>query len=543
MSAAKQLSSRLSASVASAAAAAASEALATNAPKSVLSIPTMVRYGPIPLNELAKEKGRIPGAAILQLGCTRRIFVLQPTLTHEEMDGLAHRIKMLMKNTSLNSILLANHLESPNGNHKNKLEILPISALELDQDLNDTALFGDEFDISAQSQTDSNNGNHNNEWLVGCGYDARKVAGMDKSSREKLLSSMMKLSSAIKGSTTSTLEPEKDQYVSKIPFISVPHGLLSDGGYALAMGSYVLATSESRFRIMNPLRGLSFDPIGLSYILPRLGWEFQQPSASYPVGSILALTGFEADASDMVETGLATHFMDSVGKLGSLERALASMVPYEQQRLIKEPPKRYGDTVQNRFKTDINARYRNVAIAGLMNSISSYDAMGQELASALEEMEALAQEDPSLVLEADRSQFLGDRSSTLLNIAVTFKDVFENESSLEGIVERIREYAAVDAKNEEGIEFVNVAKDILNGMEAQSPLALAATYKLMQTGKNANESLESCMKRERNVLLKLFNKEDFKNWAKSGAKEGEFKAWKHKDVKDVTKDEVEELFR
>jgi enoyl-CoA hydratase/carnithine racemase len=535
MSAAKQVSSRLSASVASAAAAAASEALATNAPKSVLSIPTMVRYGPIPLSELAREKGRVPGAAVLQLGSTRRIFVLQPNLTQEEMDGLAYRIQMLMKNTSLNSILLANHLEKTDSN---KFEILPISALELDQDSEDTALFGDEFDIGAQSQQE---GSH--EWLVGCGYDARKVLGMDKRSREKLLSSMMRLSRAVKGSTASNLEPEKDQYVSKIPFISVPHGLLSDGGYALAMGSYVLATSESRFRIMNPLRGLSLDPIGLSYVLPRLGWEFQQPSASYPVGSVLALTGFEADASDMVETGLATHFMDSVGKLGSLERALASLAPYDQQRLIKEPAKRYGDSVQNRFKTDINARYRNVAIAGLMHSVSAYDAMGQELTSPRDEVEALAQEDPSLVLEADRAQFLGDRSSTLLNVAVTFKDVFESESSLEGIVERMREYAAADAKNEEEIEFVNLAKDILNGMEAQSPLALSATYKLMQVGKNANESLESCMNRERSVLLKLFDKEDFRNWAKSGAKEGEFKGWTHKGIKEVTSDEVEELFR
>jgi hypothetical protein len=537
MSAAKQVSSRLSASIASATAAAASEVLATNAPKSVLSIPTMVRYGPIPISELSREeeKGRgPPGAAILQLGATRRIFVLQPTLTQKEMDGLAYRIQMLMKNTSLNSILLANHLETDG----NKLEILPISAVELDQDLDDKALFGDEFDIASQSL----NG-ESKEWLVGCGYDARQVLGMDKRSREKLLSSMMKLSRAVKGSTASNLEPEKDQFVSKIPFISVPHGLLSDGGYALAMGSYVLATSESRFRIMNPLRGLSLDPIGLSYMLPRLGWEFQQPSANYPVGSVLALTGFDADASDMVETGLATHFMDSIGKLGSLERALASIAPYEQQRLIKEPAKRYGDNVQNRFKTDINARYRNVAIAGLMHSVSAYDAMGQELLTPSDEIAALAEEDPSLVLEADRAQFLGDRSSTLLNVAVTFKHVFEVETSLEGIMERMREYAGAEARNEEETEFVNLAKDILNGMEAQSPLALSATYKLMQIGKNGNESLDSCMKRERSVLLKLFDKDDFKNWAKSGAKEGEFRAWTHKCVKDVTKDEVEELFR
>jgi hypothetical protein len=178
-----------------------------------------------------------------------------------------------------------------------------------------------------------------------------------------------------------------------------------------------------------------------------------------------------------------------------------------------------------------------------MNGFSAYDAMGQEVTRSRDEAEFLMNEDPSLVLEADRAQFFGDRSSMLLDVAVTLKDVFENESSLEGIMERMKEYAAAEATNEEEIEFVHLAKEILDGMEAQSPLALSANYKLLQIGKSANESLESCMKREKNVLMKLFEKEDFKNWARSGAKEGEFKEWKHKSIKDVTMDEVEELLR
>jgi len=527
-SAAKVVTTKMSASVASATAAAA-EAFAANAPKTVTAIPSMVRYGPIPLSDLADENGRTPGAAIRQIGSSRRIFLLNPTLTGAEMDGLAARIQLLGKNTSLSSILLANNLERD----CDVDATLPTSALEMEHIAEgDRDMFMEEVLNLGSKQ----------EWITASGYDVRDVPQMEQDHRRRMLNSMTKLAKAVKGSKFSTLN-KTQEYVTKIPFISAPHGLISDGGYALAMGSYVLATSESRFRIMNPLRGLSLDPIGLSYILPRLGWEFQQPSASYPVGSILALTGYEADASDMVETGLATHFIDSVGKLGSVERALSNLAPYEQQKLIREPFKRYGETGENSFKGDINSKFRNAAVASLMHSVSAYDAMGQETTAARDEARFLADEDPSLVLEADRASFFGDRESMLLNIAATFQDAFEKEKSVEGIMERMREHASAHASNEEETEFVNAAKNILDDMEAQSPLALSATHKLMLIGKEATESLESCMEREKKVLLKLFDKKDFKNWAKSGAEEGSFKDWTHKSVKEVTRDEIEELFK
>jgi hypothetical protein len=131
----------------------------------------------------------------------------------------------------------------------------------------------------------------------------------------------------------------------------------------------------------------------------------------------------------------------------------------------------------------------------------------------------------------------------LLNIAATFQDAFENAKSIEEIMEKMREHASAHASNEEEAEFVLAAQSILEDMEAQSPLALSATHKLMVIGKEAKESLESCMEREKKVQLKLFDKDDFKNWSKSGVKEGEFKDWKHKSVKEVTRDEIEELFK
>ena len=460
------------------------------------------------------------------------------------MDGLAYRIKMLTKNTSLSSLLLSSN-NDVNVNVSNDvddtLRTLPTSALDIIKEHGD----GDDNDNDNETDyvyDDTFSFPNQNVAFVAAGYNHRELQKQTKTEQRKTLNALIKLAKAIKGGTPPATALT-DENTSKIPFISIPHGLISDGGYALNMGSYVLATSDSRFRIMNPLRGLALDPVGLSYILPRLGWEYQQPSASYPVGSILALTGYEANESDMVETGLATHFLDSIGKLGAVERALANLAPYEQQKLIKEPSTRYGDVSAENSNRDMNARFRNAAVAGLMHAVSAYDAMGQEIVSARDEAAFLADEDPSLVLEADRGQMFGDRESMLLNVAATFQDVFEEEKSVEGIVERMREYASAETSNEEEVEFVNAAKELLAGMEAQSPLALRAVHKLMTIGKEAKETLETCMERERKVQLRLFEKDDFNNWAKSGAKEGEFKDWKHASVKDVTSGEVEELFK
>mmetsp|Transcript_22687 Transcript_22687/g.33582 ORF Transcript_22687/g.33582 Transcript_22687/m.33582 type:complete len:552 (-) Transcript_22687:44-1699(-) len=544
----KVVTTKMSAAIASATLSAA-EAFAANAPITVNAIPSIVRYGPIPLKDLTDPKtNKTPGAAIRQIGSSRRIFVLNDTLTRDEMDGLAARIQLLGKNTSLSSILLANNLENDDDGD---ITTLPTSALEMEYNAeSDHDVYMEEIlGLGPNSQ---------HKWNFAAGYDPRAVANMSPDHKRELLNSMMKLAKAVKGSKSSTLN-QSEEYVSKIPTISVPHGLISDGGYALAMGSYVLATSESKFRIQNPLRGLALDPIGLSYILPRLGWEFQQPSANYPVGLILGLTGYEANESDLVETGLATHFMDSIGKLGSLERALSELTSYEQQKLIREPSKRYGEVNTggddsgnnnrgnvsgNYFKGgDINVKFRNAAVASLMHAVSAYDAMGQEVTRASDEKRFLQEEDPSLVLEGERASFFGERESVLLNIAATFQNVFEEETSVEGIMEKMREHASAQVNNEEEEEFVNAAKGVLEGMEAQSPLALSATYKLMTDGKEAKESLETCMERERKVQLRLFEKDDFKNWVKSGAKEGEFKDWKHGSVKEVTRDEVEELFK
>lgn len=542
MSSAAKVTTKMSASVASATVAAA-EALAAGAPKSVLSIPSVVRHGSVALSDLTDKNGRQPGAAIRQVGCTRRIFLLDPNgqLSSEEMEGLAYRIKMLSKNTSLNSIMCTSNLEKTE-NAVNPA--IPTSVLQLER----------EAIVEAPNELFERPTREQDLPTVASGYDHRLLQSLSGQEKRKTLIALRNLALAVKGNVNNPQANTKGKNgngngggnvdESKIPFISAPSGITTDGGYALSMGSYVLATPDSRFQIMNPMRGLSLDPIGLSYILPRLGWEFQQQSALYPVGMVLGLTGFVADASDMVETGLATNFVDSATKLGSLERALANLTPYEHQKLIKEPTKKYGQTDDARSRNrDINAKHRNVAVSGLLSTISNYDAMGQDMYDSKLMAGIGADEDPTLVLDADKLDIFGDRVSMLVNIAGTFQEVFEKQDSVEGIMEKMREYASASAKTDEEIEFVHVAKDLLYGMESQSPLALCATHELLKLGKGRQETLSSCMGREMRVQLKLLEKDDFNDWAKSGMEAGEFKDWNHKSVKDVTKDEIEELLK
>lgn len=530
--------SRISANTANAVFAAA-EAAAAKAPKSVLSIPSVIRHGPVAISDLKSPSGKTPGAAIVQVGGTRRVYLINPYLNTEEMNGLAYRIHKLSKNTSINSILLGNNHQSPFSNEEPDSQdiLLPSSLVELE---------------TKETLLDDLNMDIKNDIHLAGGYDARALATASKDTKRATLNALIKLTNAVNGGG-------EDGAASKIPFITVSHGLLNDGGYALGMGSYVMTTTGSRFRIMNPMRGLSLDPIGFSYILPRLGMEYSQPSAKYPVGSILALTGYEADGCDMVETGLATHNMESYSKLAMLERSLAQMKPYEQQAVIKEPVKRYddgngapqagfGDRYGNRNQmrrqpSDINGRFRNVSVSLLLNAASAYDAMGQDHSNYTPGLvETTFDMDPSLTLESEKPEIYGFRQSMLLNIAATFQEVFEQEKSVAGIMERMKQFASAEPQNEEEIEFVEAAKDLLDGMEAQSPIALLATHRLMKSGKDSKETLQSCMEREMTVQLKLFEGDDFQNWAKSGAEAGEFKDWKHKTVNDVTSDEIEELF-
>lgn len=458
------------------------------------------------------------GAALRQVGLTRRIFLLNPYLTTEEMEGLAYRIRAMSKNQDITSILIATDDDDdvaesalPSSLRDIELEYVPI------------------VDMGSPLKDDRH------VWHVAGGYSPKDMyeSGRykDAGAVQALLSGLQNLALATRGDAAKT----------RIPIITIPHGLVNDGGYALCMGGYMLATPDSCFAIMNPSRGLSFDPIGLSYILPRLGVEFGQPAADFcGTGMILALTGMQASAEDMMETGLATNYIDSVSTLGFLERALGNLPPWNQQGLRALPKRYHGEPEP---KDDINAEFRNVGVAGVIDAFTSYQASGEQMWGT-NKLNYLPGEDPSL--ELDPIPWQEDRESDLVDFAATFDDIFKKEKTLVGILERFREVASRKTTDREEQEGIDVAKDFVQRIQCRSPLALSAVHQLMQLGSKDGETLESCMEREKQVQAKLFGMSDFENWGKHASQykameEPPFTGWKHKSVVDVTKDEVEEL--
>lgn len=483
----------------------------SGAPSSVSTIPD--KGIPSPSN----------GAFIRQVGCTRRIFLLRPHLNSGELEGLAYRIMALTKNDSLNSILIST-------DESEERTAMPSSLLnrESPKSRNDNLLL-DFDDIRFSSDSEKTQ-------LVSSGYDALTVyksgAYRNFDDMMEFLNHLSQLASSVRG----------DKAKTKIPVITIPNGAILDGGYAFCTGSYVLATRDSCFRILNPSRGLSLDPVGLSYILPRLGLEFRQPAMNFTgCGMLLGLTGYEADAMDMVETGLATHYFESQKAIGLLEMTLSELPPWNQQGLLKDPIRYYSEPEPTH---DHNATFRNVAVAETIHSLTAFGANANaDLWTLSEDDHSLIEDDPSL--ETDPMAWHGERNSLLVNIAATFDSIFKNEDTLVGILERFREIASRKSSDPDEMEGIEVAGAIVSRLQEQSPLATSVIHKLLQLGSSNKETMNSCMERERKVQAKLFGGADFENWARHATQTDPSRTpsdgWKHKTIADVSADEVAEI--
>jgi len=555
------------------------ERAVTGAPASAFSVPQSPRRDCFALKGGVRDD---PGAVVRSIGTSRRVFLIQPSLKPAEIDGLAYRVRVLASNDGINSVVVANPLEDAEcrGDLSENATVLP-SYME-EGEVN-TSLKHYKGGPAADRKRRLLAGLQHEKFgdalglrpYVSSGYDAREIHALglhrDASRLEReLLAPLASLSRAVRGSYDVTINSS----ASKVPLISVPNGLVTDAGYSFLMGSYVLATHSTAFRVLNPLRGLAFDPIGLSYLLPRVGREFNQPVASSnhsaACACLLALAGYEAKAADMVATGLATHYIGSPYKLNLLERALSDLNSFENQALHPPPKTFYGH--EPNTKDDINNRYRNVMVANLIQNVSEYDAAGANeygryLGDELDEETGLflKEKDPTLSMADERIQMYGELDSDLVNWSATFKEVFE-EPTVAGMMERLREIAATRAEFEgradceEHVLVAEQAQALVAQMERRSPLALCVTLRLMQEGMEGNETLESCMEREKTSQRRLFSKEDgdYARWARSGRgvglaempvgdsfvmreTEDVFSGWAHTRVEEVTSDEVSEI--
>lgn len=101
--------------------------------------------------------------------------------------------------------------------------------------------------------------------------------------------------------------------VSKIPQVSLWDGFVMGGGVGISvLGKYRVATEKTMFAMPETAIGL-FPDVGSSYWLPHL---------ENGVGYYVGLTGVRLFAKDLVDIGVATHFVSS-DKLEAMEEELA----------------------------------------------------------------------------------------------------------------------------------------------------------------------------------------------------------------------------
>lgn len=485
-----------------------------DAPLSTARIPTR-----------AGSNFKVANVGLRPMGNSRRIFLLNPYLEAEDMEGLAHRIHALSKSDAINSVLIASDDEDDL-----EMNCLPRYLSELDSPRSFAGLNID-FDPAPGST-----------WHVAGGYDPLQLAetmaaeGSEQKAKH-LLQSIQKLALATKGEAMG-------ENATRIPVITMPHGIVTDAGYAMCLGGYVIATQQTSFRILNPSRGLSFDPVGFSYILPRLGWNHKQRSAKYTgCGMLLALAGYEANCFDMVETDLATHFVSDSAALPLLEQNLASIPPWSQQRLVQNERRQYGRAPGR----DVNAPFRNKTIAYVIEQLSEHSSNPNN--SFPYDFTVTNADDAAL--DTDHVPWeSGFFSSDLVDTAAHFDSIFKSADSVEGIMEGLREAASITLEGVEEKENAEIAKQILSRMEQQSPLALRVVHQLMKMGLGVNRTMEYCMDLERIAQLNMMQQSDFRGWAAHVRKHGGdekkapvFGSWKHKTVSEVTADEVDAILR
>jgi enoyl-CoA hydratase/carnithine racemase len=469
--------------------------------------------------------------ALRTMGNSRRLFLLDPHLSASEMEGLAYRVDALSKSEAINSLLIATDDKVDTGPYSNCLPRYITERKEVNLD-------GISLDLDPLPQ---------HTWYVAGGYNPLEIDPNNMEQIDYLMDSMSRLAKSIVGTGEGT----------KIPIITFPHGAITDGGYAFCMGSYMLATQETTFRIINPSRGLSLDPIGYSYMLPRLGWEFDQESKDYPgCGMILALAGYEADAYDMIWTGLATHVASNSSILATLEEELAVLAPWKQQRLVNSPKRLYAEEyyAPAESRQDANRPFRNVTVAYLIDQVSDLAA---DTSNEFPFDYSAIYEGCDASLDTDHVPWEAAlHSSRLVDMAAALDNVFSNEDSLVGIMERLREIGAGAAKDsfpssdnaKVDLSIANVAKDLVERMNRQSPLALRVVYQLMKMGQSPLATMEMCMEREAKAQRSLLSGPDFIKWQAHVRDHGgiesktpSFTRWQHSNVKEVTIEEVDQV--
>lgn len=117
----------------------------------------------------------------------------------------------------------------------------------------------------------------------------------------------------------------------ELPFVALIDGVTMGGGVGLSVhGKFRVATEKTLFAMPETAIGL-FPDVGGGYFLPRLRGH---------LGYYLALTGHRLRGRDVMEAGIATHFIKS-DKLDQLEEELLTMRDDPTKENVKNILDRY----------------------------------------------------------------------------------------------------------------------------------------------------------------------------------------------------------
>ncbi len=171
------------------------------------------------------------------------------------------------------------------------------------------------------------------------------------------------------------------------PYISFLDGIVMGGGVGLSVhGHYRVATERSMFAM--PETTIGFYPdVGGTYFLPRLDGN---------MGMFLGLTGFRIYAADMLNLGIATHYIHS-SKLDELEIALKKLDYGEdgfeevEALLAKHCSQPNDDSLLADNEAKINRLFEGNKLSEVMANIAADDSeFAQKIAKTLSRMSPIA---------------------------------------------------------------------------------------------------------------------------------------------------------
>eukprot|EP00596_Hydrurales_sp_CCMP1899_P005624 CAMPEP_0119054206 /NCGR_PEP_ID=MMETSP1177-20130426/74915_1 /TAXON_ID=2985 /ORGANISM="Ochromonas sp, Strain CCMP1899" /LENGTH=407 /DNA_ID=CAMNT_0007034367 /DNA_START=8 /DNA_END=1231 /DNA_ORIENTATION=+ len=284
--------------------------------------------------------------------------------------------------------------------------------------------------------------------------------------------------------------------VSRIPQVSILDGIVMGGGVGLSyFGEFRIATENSLWAMPECAIGI-FPDVGSCSWLPKLNsYTDKNKRINVPgLGLYLALTGQRLYAVDLINMGIATHFIHS-SKLLALE-----------DKIIED--------VSNNDKNDTRG-----IISDVLKSFSEEGSIGPD-------------EGKSIFKDLDK-------------IAFNFGNIESIESlmaSLEGGLSILSE-SDLNGNTAAG-ETKEWTKNTLKILKKQSPTSLKVTHQLFKNSANIyKHDLKKCLTVEYGLMMRLLRGADFKEGVRAAVIDKDnTPLWTPGTVGGVTDENVQRYF-